>query len=337
MADTTRESDLTTAAAHWSKAAATGRTRWWTSPAIHRHINAIVCGEPLDGAWAGLNERIRRIAPKGGFERGISLGVGHGAKEIELLRLGIVQHFDLFEISETRVEQGIERAAAAGVADRVNFVVADAFAQDLAVDYDLVYWNNAIHHMLDVPFAVRWSRERLHPNGWFVMDDFVGASRFQWPDYELSMATQARQALPERFLRNVKDPEHPLRTTVVRPNKRRLIAQDPTEAADSDRILPSVREVFPGATIIPTGGVIYHSGLNDVLANFDEDDENDLALLNTVLLLDKALADAGSTHYAVAFAKKKVHRSLARRVAGRARRTLHNRRKESSESGGHPK
>jgi hypothetical protein len=81
-----------------------------------------------------------------------------------------------------------------------------------------------------------------------------------------------------------------------------MIAADPSEAADSERILPSVREIFPDASIIETGGVIYHLALNDVFANFDESEDH--ALLQVALLLDRALTAMGDNHYAVAIATR---------------------------------
>jgi SAM-dependent methyltransferase len=317
------DADLRRAAAHWNSTRGSGRTRWWTSPQIHRHINRLVCGEAIDGPWAGFHRRIGELAPPGGFPRAISVACGHGGKELDLLELGLVQHFDLYEISDARVERGRERAAELGLSDRVTYRLADAFAEQLPDDYDLVYWNNAIHHMMDTPAAVRWSRDRLRLGGVFAMDDFVGAARFQWPDAQLHMMRRVREELPERFLVDPRDPSRRLPVKVKRPQEAALVARDPTEAADSERILPAVRKYFPGARVVLTGGVIYHSALNDVLANF-ADDGTDAELLAQILLVDEALTRAGHTQYASALARKgarpTVHRAktaLRRVLPGR--------------------
>jgi SAM-dependent methyltransferase len=293
--------DLEKAAAHWSRMRPAGRSRWWTHPLILRHVNRIVCGVEVDGPSAGLARRMRALAPDGGFRRGISVGCGNGFKELELLRQGIVQRFDLFEISATRVEQGRARAAQDGLAERATFHVADAFRAAATGAYDLAYWNNALHHMLDVGEAVRWSRACLVPGGCFVMDDFVGAARFQWPDSQLEAASRVRALLPERFLSHPQNASQRLPRRIERPDVARLIASDPTEAADSEAILPAVHRVFPGAEIVLTGGVVYHCALNDVLANFATPQDN--ALLQALLLLDETLARGGETHYAVALAR----------------------------------
>ena len=294
--------ELIKAAKFWSGHRTTARTRWWMNPTIIRHVNKLVCGEAIDGASTGLEHRMRTLLQGRRFNRGISVGCGNGAKELQLLKEGIVEHFDLFEISQARVDQGRSLAERMGVVDRVRFHVADAFVENLDMNFDLVYWDSALHHMLDVEVAIRWSRDRLELGGYFVMHDFVGPSRFQWTDFQLDVATRVRQLLPERHMINPNDPEKMLSRHITRPTVDAMIAADPTEAADSENILPALKRVFPNAEITLTGGVIYHSALNDVMANFD--DHEDAPLLQSLLLLDQTLAKIGSTHFAIAIAIK---------------------------------
>jgi hypothetical protein len=101
---------------HWSKVTATtdpsGRvlkTRWWQHPPILRHINEKVCGKPVDGFSAGLTLRVRSmLGPRLPLSRGISVGCGNGMKEMTLLREGIVQVFDLYELADSRIAAGRE-------------------------------------------------------------------------------------------------------------------------------------------------------------------------------------------------------------------------------------
>lgn len=293
---------LSATAKHWSTAKTIPRTRWWMHPAILRHINALVCGRPVDGPWAGLEQRMRELSPQGSFARGVSIGCGSASKELRLLRQGIVHHFDLFELSQERIAIGKAAAVRHGVADRVRFHVGDAFSLDLDDQYDLVYWNNALHHMFDVERALQWSRDRLRPGGWLVVDDYVGAARFQWPDAQLEIASRVRHALPERLLRNPSHPQRNCSTNLTRPSLTGMLATDPSEAADSDSILPALQEIFPDAQIMLTGGVVYNLALKDVIANFD--DAQDAARLRELLAYDATLAAQGHTHYACAFAPR---------------------------------
>jgi SAM-dependent methyltransferase len=294
---------LELAAAHWAVKRPSDKTRWWMHPAIIRHINRLVCGEPIDGPHFGFNRLLHGAMPEGGFRRAISIGCGSGGKEIRLLRENIVQHFDLFEISEPKIQLIRQKAAEHGVLDRVSWHHADAFEREIVGEFDLVYWNNSLHHMFDVQQAIAWSARALQSGGCFAMDDYVGPTRFQWTDLELEMAARVRALLPDRFLVNPRNPNAWLDRAPGRPDVQVMMAADPTEAADSGRILSAVKMAFPQARLIPTGGIIYHLALNDVLANFGEDEE-DQAMLESLLLLDEILARSGHTQYAVAIARK---------------------------------
>jgi len=77
---------------------------------------------------------------------------------------------------------------------------------------------------------------------------------------------------------------------------------DPSECADSARILPELLRIFPDAWVQKTGGGIYHLGLNDILHNIIV--AEDFQLLEQLLELDDQCIEIGETHYAVAIAVK---------------------------------
>jgi len=297
--------------AHWSKVTKDAekqkdlKLRWWQSPHIIRHINQMVCNEDIPGVSAGVVSRVRQIAGASiPFKRGISVGGGSGQKEISLIRQGLVESFDLFELSEARISAGKELARKASVSQSINFFLGDAFeVATKSEEYDFVHWNNSLHHMLDVDQAVAWSKMVLKPGGLFYMDDFVGASRFQWPDRQLDIATKVRKSFQSsNYLKNPRDESKTLAVAVKRPVKEKLIESDPSEAVDSERIIGSVIKYFPNAEIKKTGGVIYHLALSDMLNNFDED--NDKILLDLLMIIDELCVEVGQTHYGVALAIK---------------------------------
>lgn len=289
------------AAKHWAISRSSDGSRWWMHPAIHSHINRLVCGEALAGPHAGFHRLIAREAPAGGFDRALSIGCGSGGKEAKLLQAGVVKHFDLFELGDFRRSQIQNKAAEHGVGDRVTVRIGDAFQDTPQSKYDLVYWNSSLHHMSDAAKAVAWSHAALRLGGTFAMDDFVGPSRFQWSDSDLELCFRIRNSLPERFMRHPRNASVSLSRHVDRPSIDHMMHTDPTEAADSAKILNAVQSWFTDATIVPTGGVIYHLALNDVLANFETSD--DAVLLELLLAFDEHLGSS-RTHYAVAIGRK---------------------------------
>lgn len=294
------------AARHWSKEStkeAPKRVRWWESERIIEHINEAICGKRIPVMGAGIASLIEQRYPGRRFARAVSIGCGHGAKEIALVQSGTVEEFHLYELSDVRIEAGRKLAEQAGVQERVIFHNKDGLKSRQPNRFDLVYWSGSLHHMLDVDHAVGWSNEALKPGGLFVMDDFVGPDRMQWSDKMLRLATRVRRALPEKYLRNPYQPSDILPVRMKRPNFIRMMIHDPTECADSSQIIPSVKKWFPDAEIKITGGAIYHLALNGVLHNIDE--KKDAHLLDRLLKLDDLCIKINEFHYGVTVAEKR--------------------------------
>jgi 2-polyprenyl-3-methyl-5-hydroxy-6-metoxy-1,4-benzoquinol methylase len=300
------------------------RTRWWQSPHIIRHINKKLSGNGFEEEPSlGLTNRAKVLAgDRCPFIHGVSVGCGNGSKEVNLLRDGLVKTFSLFDLSEECLRQARELAEKNQVAGRIQFHCTDAFEVVKEREcFDFIHWNNSLHHMFDVDMAVKWSYEICKKGGMFYMDDFVGPSRFQWSDQMLQVASRVRAVLPEKYLSQpvpasyigkVKwalkrllfssQDQYLYSTVISRPTVEAMIADDPSEAADSTRILAAVKNFFPDAEVTLTGGAMYGLALNDILQNFDE--HKDAHLLDLILIIDDLCAALGETQYATALAIK---------------------------------
>jgi SAM-dependent methyltransferase len=259
------------------------RVRWWQDETTLPHINGLL-GEPTTSAlhFAFHTQIAKRLEGRQNL-KGVSIGCGMGTKELWLMQMVDITHFDLFDIAEANIESGRQEAQRQGVLHKVNMRVEDAFVTELPDDYDLVYWNNALHHMPNVYAALRWSFDRLKPSALLAMDDFIGPSRFQWTDRNLAWASRVRTTLPPRLLM---DPDgDPVSNIAVRPTIEQVKASDPSEAADSGRTVEALQAVFPSVEIFPTGGALYHLALNDIFHNSKS--EEDLTTLRQILLLDQ--------------------------------------------------
>jgi len=299
---------------HWSKvtrngakSAATGKQlklRWWQSQEVIKDVNRRVCGEAIPGFSNGLTTLLKqRYASSVPFERAVSVGGGIGNKEMALLRAGVIKHFDLYELSSARIDQGRKLALDQNLGERISFHEADAFVACTDPEvYDLVHWNNSLHHMFDVDAAVLWSKTVLKPGGVFYMDDFIGQDRFQWSDEMLEISSAVRSSLDDRLMVNPRHPSMKLAREIKRPNAARLIEDDPSEAVESSKIPAAVLKHFPDADLKNTGGVIYHLVLNDVLHNMDEKD--DAMTMKLLMIIDELASKLGENHYAVALAQK---------------------------------
>jgi ubiquinone/menaquinone biosynthesis C-methylase UbiE len=100
------------------------------------------------------------------------VGCGHGASTIIMAKAFPRSRFVGFDYHAGSVEAARERAAQAGVADRVRFEVASA--KGYPGTYDLVAFFDCLHDMGDPVGAARHVRSTLAPGGtWMVVEPFA--------------------------------------------------------------------------------------------------------------------------------------------------------------------
>jgi len=255
---------------------------WWLAPVVIRHINRIVCGEPIDGLHAGFHRLIGlAMADSPRPRRALSVGCGMASKEMDALAAGIIDTFDCYDVSANAIRAGQELAMARGLPERIMFHHGDPFTFEIKHDFDLVYWNNALHHMMDTRAAIEWSRDHLRDGGVFAMDDYVGNTRMQHSPELVAWGTRLLGMLPE-YLRRHWNGVDVLPAVIGVVPAEDMARVDPSECADSGSILSSVQSIFPNAQIIKTGGAAYVIALCNTIQNYRS--ETELALKPNVQL-----------------------------------------------------
>jgi SAM-dependent methyltransferase len=106
------------------------------------------------------------------------LGVGLGVSTVLAAQAWPASTFVGSDPDADSVITARRRAMSAGVADRVQFVVADA-AHHPGGDYDLVLALDCLHDMGDPVAALRHARETLAPDGFLLVAEPLAADRFE--------------------------------------------------------------------------------------------------------------------------------------------------------------
>jgi 2-polyprenyl-3-methyl-5-hydroxy-6-metoxy-1,4-benzoquinol methylase len=136
----------------------------------------------------GVEERLARGA------RVADVGSGFGTSTIIMAQAYPNSTFVGIDSHQPSIEKARERAAAAGVADRVTFKVADS--SDLGGTYDFIAFFDSLHDMADPAAALRAARAALAPGGSVML-----AEPISWDTVEETLsAPQARLAAGSSLL-----------------------------------------------------------------------------------------------------------------------------------------
>lgn len=250
-------------------------------------LNARVTGSPSENWLAGLVRRLR-IAPS---SRWLSVGCGAAGQEIAAAEAGLLEHMDAIDISPAALEEARRVAEAAGVRN-VDFLETDFHAFEPAAEsYDVVFMNMSLHHVEDLDSLLSRISAALRPDGFFLVNEYVGPRQFQFSDLQLAIVRDLLAALPEELRRDLTSGE------VKREYERKPVEYwnlvDPSEAVRSDLIVPALERHFDVAERIDYGGTILHLLLEHIVHNFDEGNELHLAILRLLAKVEDVLIDQG--------------------------------------------
>ena len=208
-------------------------------------------------------------------------------------------------MSEGAVEKARALARAEGHT-HIHYRVSDINKASLAVNaYDVVFGISSIHHITNLESVYENVYRALKPGGYFYMDEFVGASQFQWTASQLEAVNAILRQIPER-LRVRRSDGKTIRSAVARPTIDQMNAADPSEAIRSDELIPLLSEHFHDFIVRGYGGNILHLLLEDIAGNFVETDAEAMEWMDRIFAYeDDWIAREGvGDNFAVIVARK---------------------------------
>ncbi|HVO76455.1 MAG TPA: class I SAM-dependent methyltransferase [Candidatus Bathyarchaeia archaeon] len=237
---------------------------WWDIPEVMERWNQMVSGDPRKDYVAYFLER--HAAARRAM-RALSLGSGTGSREVELARSGLFARVDGVDFSAPRIAYAARRAREAGFVGIINYVVGDAARVDLEPgSYDVVIAEQFLHHVSPLEPMLSRIGSLLARDGFFMFNEFVGPARFQWTDTQLKAVNALLAELPEKY--RIRWKSGTVKRRIHRPGRLAVRLFDPTEAAESSRIVPLVREAFEVIELKGYGGSVLQPLFNDIAFNF---------------------------------------------------------------------
>jgi SAM-dependent methyltransferase len=265
---------------------------WWDIPLIQRHINRLITGDE-SREFCEYVASTYLTQPKN--LAALSLGCGAGNKELAWFRTGKITTLDAYDISSERIEISSKKALKADVQRNVKFHTGDAFTLQIPPGrYDLVIFEDSLHHLSPVKVILKHVDEWLTEDGLLVLKEYVGPARFQWTDQQLRLVKSLLSLIPPGFRKRW--PDGQLKTKEYRPGRLSISLYDPSEAAESSVIPALLRETFDIAEERPFGGTLLHLLFKDVAHNFLREDRDTLSILRFCCEVEETLLRIGELH-----------------------------------------
>lgn len=279
---------------------------WYEIPLIAKYVN-----RKITGSEEPFYDWLKRKYAMPPFRRGLSVGCGFGAIEREFWRNQICQQMDCFDISPRAISQARELTLREiGANSPLRFLEGNVCNYALpAASYDFVLFWASLHHFNNLKDVLSRAGDILFPGGICLVYEFIGPSRFQWPQKQLALVNALLKYIPEEW-RKISHRDIPkliyslltlqviysfrlktfIKRKVTRPSKLAMWWRDPSEAICSAEI-PAALQSSQHFEILeerPFGGTLLHLLLVDIYSNYLEEDQRQ-ELLRILISLEESL------------------------------------------------
>lgn len=278
--------------------------QWWDIPLVQERWNYLISGESTISHYEYVTQRYF-LKRKSLYA--LSLGCGNGHRELNWAKTGVFKRIDAYDLSKSRIDYATDQAKKKGYAKTLNYRVGNIYEIEMQESfYDVVIVEHSLHHFTPLREVFLKIKKTMKDNGYFIVNEFVGPTRFQWTKKQLEIINGALSILPARY--RIRATDASVRKKVCRPSLLRMILTDPSEAVESSQIMPLLKEYFELLEVRPYGGTILHPLLSGIAQNFFSDDYQTKLFLKLCFDIEDSLLRSKEleSDFILAVCKKRV-------------------------------
>jgi ubiquinone/menaquinone biosynthesis C-methylase UbiE len=211
----------------------------------------------------------------------LSVGCGTGARERHFAKHPNFVEITGVDMAEKQIEKARRYADEANM-HNIKYITGNFLSHDFTPEsYDVILFNSSLHHFKDISGLLSSKvKPLLKEGGLLVVFEYVGPNRLQWTQEQLNFANKLLKSLPDEYKRRFQSSS--VKHRIYRPGLFRMLIVDPSEAVDSESILPAIHKHFKTIEEKNMGWDITHLLFKDIAHNFLDEDEATLALIDSI-------------------------------------------------------
>ncbi len=211
----------------------------------------------------------------------LSVGCGTGARERHFATYSNFALIEGIDMAEKQIEKASRYAAEANM-QSIRYLTGNFLNHDFKPEsYDVILFNSSLHHFKGISKLLQTKvKPLLKAGGLLVIFEYVGPNRLQWTPEQLKFANKVLKSLPDTY--KFRYNSSSVKQHIYRPGLLRMLAVDPSEAVDSESILPAIHGHFKTVEEKQMGWDITHLLFKDIGHNFLNEDEETTAWLEHI-------------------------------------------------------
>lgn len=241
---------------------------WWDIPVVRSRWNHLISGDPQVDYYDYISQKY--LANKNSLSA-LSIGCGTGHRELRWAETSKFSSIDAYDLSHPRIQNAISIAKQNNYDKIINYRVSDVYGIKAHENhYDVVLGEQSLHHFSPLEKILLRANSFLKTDGYFIVNEFVGPTRFQWTERQLEAVNGLLAILPAKY--KTFWGSESIKQKVSKPSRLRMILQDPSEAIESSKIKSMIHEIFDVVEVKEYGGTILQLLFNGISHNFLSDD-----------------------------------------------------------------
>ncbi len=238
----------------------------------------------------------------------LSVGCGDGELERHISSLNVFDRIEAVDLSHERIKKATELAL------ENNFQNIDYFIRNVEKDgligkkYDAIFYNSSLHHFNNIDNLILETAKLLKPDGVLIINEYVGPNRLMYSEKEKEIIQSVFDKIPKKYRTSLaKENYGEVLNSVSFFDPREVEMTDPSEAVNSEAILPTINKYFQIIENNTIGGTLLHVVLQNIAGHFHEEDKESMAVLNFLFETEQSLIQKGeiTNHFALIVAKSK--------------------------------
>lgn len=290
-------------ATKWNTAG--GSSDFWIIPEVRRRWNEKCTGNPdmeyedyvAEKYFSGENSL-----------KLLSVGCGSGARERKFAKYPAFASIQGIDMAGRLIEKACEEAANLQFKN-IEYHEGDFLTFQFEPEsFDAILFNSSFHHFDCIDnFLETKVLPILKNEGYLIVFEYAGPNRLQWKQLQLKRVNELLKQLPEKY--RLRTNGKSVKKKAWRPGLLRMKLVDPSEAVDSESIVPSLHKHFNIVEEKELGWDITHLLFKDIAHNFLNDDRETTKLIQYIFNEeDKYLIETGhSDAIFVVYQKKSEH------------------------------
>lgn len=250
---------------------------FWVIPEITDKWNEIISGNPKVIYEDYVYEKY--LKGKSNLKL-LSVGCGEGFHDRNFAKYDCFESVLGLDYSPESIRIAKEKAQEKNY--NVTYECGDFYERAFNEKYDVILFSSSLHHFDSIDFFLENKiKPLLNDNGILVIFEYIGPNRLQWRKSQLKRSNELLKQIPLKY--RIYYDGATVKNKVYKPGYLRMLMVDPSEAIDSEAILPALHKHFKIIEEKKLGWNILHLLLKGIAHNFLNDESQTKEIITDLI------------------------------------------------------